>query len=58
MPDELLLPRSVMKLLCFWMVCSRPFKVSLMELKVRMTSDISPCSVFSWLLLKEPPITL
>lgn len=50
-------PRSVMTLPCFCTVCSRPFRVSLMELKVRMTSDSSPCRVFSWLLL-EPPITL
>lgn len=47
-----------MTLLCLCTVCSSPFRVSLMELKVRMTSDSSPCSVLSWLLLMEPPITL
>lgn len=51
-------PRSVMTLLCFCTVCSSPFRVSLMELKVRMTLDSSPCRVFSWLLLIVPSITL
>lgn len=51
-------PRSVITLPCFCTVCSRPFRVSLMELKVRKASDSSLCSVFSWFLLMDPSITM
>lgn len=51
-------PRSVTTLSCLCTLCSRPFRVSLMELKVRITSESWPCTALSWSSLMEPPITL